>query len=775
MSMLWCRNRDRRACRYLAVLAAVVTLLGVATLNTGVVHSSPGPPAVPTLGVAASSTSVSPPQQLDLDDFTERSPKDLPEAFRKWLEEDAVWIITESERDIYLRLDSDAKREQFIERFWFQRDPTPGTPRNEYFEQHYERIAYANRQFGSEAPGAGWRSDRGRMYILLGEPGHVNRLPNTDVAVPAEVWFYQVDPQLGVQPFFYLVFFRDRGFGRYRLYSPAMHGPWRLLNPGGELTARQARPGMNLPNRQGQELAMSRNAFGENSAAIQVLRTVDFELAQAAVSLIPGEGVFGMGNSSPLASEMLLTQIFDIPRRIMPSAAWAYRVLIGTAEAEVRFETLEMDALGFGLMDPSGVPFLHFAIRADGDRLNLREYDDSYYVTFELAASMTDVKKRVLYEPGKRVMEATLDEEQARTARRGKVIYLDRVSAIPGTHNFDVVLENNVSREFGQTQLEVWIPETPAQRLATGQLILCTEVNQNPAYDRFATHYPFQLGETTFLPIIGEDIPRSMPVQAFHQVFVPPGHSEPIQAIYTLRDAAGVTIIERILRLEASDAEGEGVINQFVSFDLEALQPASYRLSMDIVDDEIEPQTVGFTITEPIEVIEPFVYGQRQRHPTDPAVVLERATQYRSVGDTSRAIEVLGELLRRSPDHERGVVLQIALLKDAGRYSDLVDLVSPRLVQSPNDVDLLMDAAEANARLGQHYDAIRYYERVRLSGEEDSPELFNALASEYFAEGELEKARALLEQSLTVEPGQTRIQQLLDELLRQSTGDAVTP
>jgi len=91
--------------------------------------------------------------------------------YKKWLDEDAVYIISDEERAVFDKLTTDEEREQFIEQFWFRRDPDTKTSTNEFKEEHYRRIAYANERFGSGKPG--WRSDRGRIYIIHGEPAEI--------------------------------------------------------------------------------------------------------------------------------------------------------------------------------------------------------------------------------------------------------------------------------------------------------------------------------------------------------------------------------------------------------------------------------------------------------------------------------------------------------------------------------------------------------------------------------------------------------------------------
>ena len=97
--------------------------------------------------------------------------KELATPYKKWLEEEVPYIITDEERSAFLQLQTNEEREQFIEAFWQRRDPTPDTVENEFKEEHYRRIAYANERFASGIPG--WRTDRGRIYIMWGPPDEI--------------------------------------------------------------------------------------------------------------------------------------------------------------------------------------------------------------------------------------------------------------------------------------------------------------------------------------------------------------------------------------------------------------------------------------------------------------------------------------------------------------------------------------------------------------------------------------------------------------------------
>jgi GWxTD domain-containing protein len=102
--------------------------------------------------------------------------RELAKTYKKWLDEDVRWIISDEEREAFLKLSNDEERDQFIEQFWLRRDPTPDTVENEFKEEHYRRIAYANEHFAAGIPG--WRTDRGRMYVMYGPPDEIDSHPS---------------------------------------------------------------------------------------------------------------------------------------------------------------------------------------------------------------------------------------------------------------------------------------------------------------------------------------------------------------------------------------------------------------------------------------------------------------------------------------------------------------------------------------------------------------------------------------------------------------------
>ena len=134
--------------------------------------------------------------------------QELGTAYRKWLDEDVRWIITDQERKAFLSLSNDEERDAFIEQFWRRRNPNPDSPENEFREEHYRRIAYANEHFAAGKPG--WMTDRGHIYIAFGPPDSIESHPaggqyerpleeggGETSTFPFEQWHYRYIPGIG--------------------------------------------------------------------------------------------------------------------------------------------------------------------------------------------------------------------------------------------------------------------------------------------------------------------------------------------------------------------------------------------------------------------------------------------------------------------------------------------------------------------------------------------------------------------------------------------------
>src|SRR5436853_2788397 len=155
-----------------------------------------------------------------------RFKQEVSSSFKKWLNEDVAYIITYEESAAFKQLSNDEERDNFIEAFWQRRDPTPDTVENEFKEEHYRRIAYANEHFAAGIPG--WKSDRGRIYIMYGKPDEIESHPSggpyerpsyegggSTSTYPFENWWYRYIEGIGSD--IEIEFVDPSGSGEYRI------------------------------------------------------------------------------------------------------------------------------------------------------------------------------------------------------------------------------------------------------------------------------------------------------------------------------------------------------------------------------------------------------------------------------------------------------------------------------------------------------------------------------------------------------------------------------
>jgi uncharacterized protein (TIGR03435 family) len=200
-SIIDSRTERRTLSRWAAVSLVGSTIL--LTILTGAIHLTAKPqPEVPTARIETPET----PAQA------------VSDRFNTWLDEEVVYIISEQEKTAFSQLTSDEERDLFIEQFWQRRDPTPGTPENEFKQEHYDRLAYTNTRFSTLTGVPGWKTDRGCIYILYGKPDEIDDHPSG-----SQEWTYNyLEPlhRRRVQ----LQFIDSTHTGEYRLMIDAKEG-----------------------------------------------------------------------------------------------------------------------------------------------------------------------------------------------------------------------------------------------------------------------------------------------------------------------------------------------------------------------------------------------------------------------------------------------------------------------------------------------------------------------------------------------------------------------
>jgi GWxTD domain-containing protein len=413
---------------------------------------------------------------------------ELKEAYKKWRNTDVAYIITKEEKRAFDALTTDEERENFIENFWRRRDPNPDTEENEYREEYYERIAYANEHFASGIPG--WKTDRGRTYIAWGKPDSVEAHPSggsydrpsyegggSTTTYPFEIWFYRhLD---GVGDGIEIEFVDPTGSGEYRIARNANEKDALLMVPGAGMTTAE-------------QLGLSEK----------------------------GDRISGIGNNNTYQREQ------DSPFRRM-------EILVGLQRPpQVKFSDLQGIAGG-----DSGVLFdkdpLQFDMRIDF----FRQSDDRVIATFTvqtdnkelsfeklggLETAKINIFGRITAVSGKRsgIFEdsVTTNATSAELAemKDRKSIYQKAIALTPGTYKVDVVVRDVVTGNRGIVNQGFTVPRYDDKKLSTSTMVLASKLRSTNERDVGGM---FVIGGAKVIPNIAASYRQGQEVGVYLQVY----------------------------------------------------------------------------------------------------------------------------------------------------------------------------------------------------------------------------------------------------------------
>jgi len=655
----------------------------------------------------------------------------LPENYKKWLDEEVVYIIGSTERDVFLQLKTDRERELFIEAFWRHRDPTPGTPENEFKTEHFRRINYANHFFGRQTTRPGWKTDRGRVYIILGEPNDIQRFDAQTMTYSAEVWFYQGKENLGLPPGFNLVFFQEGGSGEFVLYSPVRHGPMALLN-----------------SWVGDPL--------DYQKAYEQLQEVSPNLATYSLSLIPGEQSSAIGRPS-LASDLLIQRV-EMSPRIQLEEKYAQKFLQYKDIVEVDYSTnyIESDSLVKVFKEPSGYSFVHFAL--EPARLSVNAYENKYFTVLKISGKVTDTEGKTIYQFD-RDINFNLDEEQIKTANLKPLNIHDMFPLIPGEYNFSLILKNEASKEFSTLERKLLISgeETPLQMTS---LILGFKASRVERQDNRLK--PFRLGayQVYFQPNRTFTTKDNL-VVGFQIYGLNPGLSERAELRFVFFKNE-----QEFRSFSKKTGEYSELPNFVTEYPLADFSPAHYKIRVSLLVDsrEVVSAAEEFDISHLAALRRPWVYSKILAEPENPVYDYIIGTQLFNRGKTSEAKAKLEEAFRKNPQSiDFALSLAQAYLVLA-EYNKVAPILAPFLnLPKPPKYELYMILGKAYQSAGEPEKAIQVFDQG-ISHYGINVNILNALGDCYFQLGKAEEALVTWKKSLELNPDQPQIKKYVETL-----------
>jgi GWxTD domain-containing protein len=396
--------------------------------------------------------------------------QELGSSYKKWLNEDVRWIITPEELSAFKQLSNDEERDQFIEQFWLRRDPTPDTVENEYKEEHYRRIAYANEHFA--AGKAGWRTDRGRIYIVFGPPDEIDAHPsggqyNRPVeegggetsTYPFETWRYRYIEGLGDKGQEVMIEFVDTCMcGDYHMTIDANEKDALLHTPGAGLTTYE-------------QMGLASKA----------------------------DRIAGIGNSSlgPM-SGMDTTKQFDkldLYAKLNTAPQVKFKDLEEKVNHKINVNLMPFDIQTDFVKVTGDTVLVPVTIQVKNKDITFVSKDGIQRGTVNIFGRVTGLTGKIA-QTFEDTVQVDVPNELLEKTQEHSSLYWKALPLRPGRYRFDVVVKDVNGDRVGTWSRGVLVPEYNEDKLASSSLILADHMEKVPAKSIGAGN--FVIGQTKF-------------------------------------------------------------------------------------------------------------------------------------------------------------------------------------------------------------------------------------------------------------------------------------
>jgi GWxTD domain-containing protein len=657
-------------------------------------------------------------------------PEDLPGKYRVWLEEEVRYIITPVEREVFLQLQTDRERDLFIEAFWKHRDDTPGTPENEFKQEHYRRLRYVEQWYGRGTPTPGWATDRGRMYIILGEPRTVERYENETEIYPTIVWFYQGMSKFGLPDAFNLIFLKKYGVGDYELYSPIKDGPQKMLV----------------------------NFFGDPKDyldAFNQLRLVQPELANTSMTLLPQEPITGQNPS--MASEMLLANIMVKPQKSIKDQ-YAKQLLKYKDIIEVEYSTnyIDCDSLVALIYDEKKTPYIHYLI--EPENLSVNAMEGTFYTTLEISGQVTDQDSKTIYQFN-RTLPIRFGQEQMEKIGSRPFSYQGAFPLCPGEYHFHLLVKNRVSKEFTSFERDIVVPESGPSPVMSSLILAPSIREHSPA----AGEKAFAVGTTQLYPAPNRQFTIN---DTLHVLFQLPDTKQPAvknaQVTFVITKGEDEEVLRETKPLSAYSPSG----TVMEAFPLNKYKPAHYALDVTVHSDGEETlfsDFQHFSITTVEQLPRQFIYSEPAPASNDPEAAFIFGGQYFNKGALDKAQEYLERAFHSRPESLTYALGLSRLLYARGDYQEARTILEPFADRETENVRFLKFLGDISQKLGHYLEAVSFYRRY-IEGEGLTIDALNALGTCYYHLGNPQEAMAAWEKSLEMNPDQAEVKKMVESL-----------
>jgi GWxTD domain-containing protein len=505
----------------------------------------------------------------------EKLRKELLGPYRKWLTEDVGYIITDEERQAFKRLETDDERQSFIENFWLRRDPTPDSAENEFKEEHYRRIAYANERYASGIPG--WKADRGRIYITFGPPAEIESHPSggsyqrpyeegggQTSTYPFEIWRYRYIEGIGNDV---MIEFVDKSMtGEYRMTMDPSEKDALLMVPGAGLTMMEE--------------------MGLASKADRFNRTDGTRL--------------GIGNQ-PMSARMNQFERLSQFAKLQKPPEIKFKDLEAVVNSTVKFNLLPMKARADFMRVTNSSIMTNVTLQFDRRDLQFQDKEGISRAVVNLYARITSMSRRVVnvFED---VVSIEVPTEQLGEAVKGVSVYQKSIPLPPGMYRLNVVAKDVIGGNMNNYEMALNIPHFDDEKLATSTVIVADLIEKVPTKNIGTGQ--FVIGTSKVRPRMTEQFKRDEKMGLYVQLynFTPdektqkPDASVEYEVVKNGSNNKVFEFAEEVGTIENASAT-QVTIEKVLP--LKNLEPGQYTIRMKVTDrkrNQIVTPTATFTV-----------------------------------------------------------------------------------------------------------------------------------------------------------------------------------
>jgi GWxTD domain-containing protein len=461
--------------------------------------------AVLTFIIAASILRAFPPQENDQANPKPKVSKEekrrqkairneMETPYKKWLSEEVPYIITNEERAAFKKLATDDERESFIENFWERRNPNPGSPENEYKEEYYRRIAYANEHYASGIPG--WKTDRGRIYIMYGPPDENDSHPSggsydrpqsegggETTTYPFEQWRYRYIDGVGTNVILEFV-------------DPTLTGEYHLTMDPGEKDALLHVPGAGLT------MAEQMGMTGSQSKMDRFSRTD---------GMTTGQGIGGQPQSMNEFDRL------DLYSKIFQPPPVKFKDLKAVVTSKISSNLLPFEERTDFIRVTDETVLTPITVQIANSDLQFQNKDGVMHGVLDIYGEITSLGGHIV-DTHEKSLVLDVPEHEFQQYQNHKSIYQYAIPLRPGRYKLSLVLKDDLNGHMGSEELGIMVPSFSEDKgLSHSSLILADQILPLPTSQ--VGSGPFVIGGTKVRPSVNNTFTRDQRLGIYMQVY----------------------------------------------------------------------------------------------------------------------------------------------------------------------------------------------------------------------------------------------------------------